>query len=184
MRSVYFSFILTISINLSIAQEASPGLDALLDNSKIIVEGQVLKKHCRGPMGLSSVIANMCVISLEVKEIIKGRPLISDLEIQNHVIKGSDGMISSLDTLKGICFEHVRMNGPLHFDASNIYMDYDVKIGDNVIIFLNDIPSSNIQAKLNIPKDWIVYPLIDKYLGVITANDYVMDYLENKLREK
>ncbi len=164
-------------------------MDALLLNAEVIVEGTVQAKHCMPPMDINSAINNHCVVTIYVTEIIKGNPKLSNREINQINVNGKTKSLETIDTITELHFEHTRMNITNSSDIiqnqdSIFHLDYNIKIGDSVIVFLKDGSEDYIRSKLNIPKEWLIYYLVDDYLGVITANDYVTEYLMKKSRSK
>ena len=164
-------------------------MDALLLNAEIIVEGTVQDKHCRPPMDINSAINNHCVVTINVTEIIKGNPKLSNREINQISANGETISLATNDTITELHFGHIRNNVT---NSSNIvqnqdsifHLDYNIKIGDSVIVFLKEGSDVYTQSNLNTPKEWLIYYLVDDYLGVITANDYVTEYLMKKSRSK
>lgn len=167
----------------------SPGLDALFLNAEIIVEGTIQDKRCRPPMNINSAVKNHCVVTLYVTEIIKGNPKLSNRKINQISVNGETKSLATIDTISEMHFEHLRMNitnpsNIIQNQDSIFHLDYNIKIGDSVIVFLKEGSDDCIRSKLNIPKEWFIYYLVDDYLGVITANDYVTEYLIKQSRNK
>ncbi len=164
------------------SQLTSPGLDALLLNSDIIVQGTCIAKNCPRPKNLSGLYEEICIVALDETRVLKGNPKLSIWEIQ--LKKDTAELEASLDTVKALLFKHVRSIHKSSTTPDSLsYTDYEIKIGDSVLVFLNG--QSNIQipnTRLNPTIKGDVYSLIDQFLGVITANDYVTDYLIERIK--
>lgn len=134
-------------------------------------------------MDLQSSVSENCVSTMNVENIIKGSALLSILEIQSIMTIDSKGTTTRYDTVGGLCFEQNRMRIPFYSDSLNRKPDYNALVGDNVIVFLGG-HDPDPYRRIGIPDDWIVYKLIDRFLGVITANDYVIEYIKSRIKGK
>jgi hypothetical protein len=122
--------------------QISPGLDALFLNAEIIVEGTIQNKLCLPPMDINSAVKSQCIVTLFVTEIIKGNPKISSREINQISAKGETISLAKIDTITEVHFEHIRNNFTIPSSTAQnqdsiVHLDYNIKIGDSVIVFLN-----------------------------------------------
>ena len=186
MKILIGILLLVLSYTYVRGQQTSPGLDALLLNSEIIVQGICYDKYCKPEMDVMSLMMDICVISLVDIKVLKGNPKLSIVEIKEVGIRTPAGLIPTMDTTEALCFTHIRDKGRHHLESidSLSYKDYNVNMGDAVLVFLNGY--SEIKGpppRLGLDQRWDVYTLTDPYLGVITANDFVTEYLVSKIKK-
>ena len=137
-------------------------------------------------MDVATIYKDICNVALDETKVLKGKPKLSILEIQ--LKKDTAGLEASLDTVKALLFTHSRnKHASIYKSLTNpdspSYYDYDIKIGDAVLVFLNAPSEIKLPLpRLNLTTKWDVYPLVDPFLGVITANDYVTDYLIERIK--
>ena len=181
-------FCLFSIITYASAQFESIGLDALMGGSELIVQGKVLDKRCDVARNVNSIFLENCIISIEIHDTIKGKPTLSILNIQHHLDNDTSRNVLSIDTIKVLCFHQERYRSGSGSMASKnpkhqYFWDYQANIGDEILLFLNGKADTQY-LRINIPKSWYVYNLSDRFLGIITANTHVSDYLTDKLKKK
>jgi hypothetical protein len=175
-----------VCTTVSNGQRTSPGLDALLLNAEIIVQGVCYDKYCKPEMDVMSVMMDICVISLVDIKVLKGNPNLSIVEIKEVGIRTPSGLVPAMDTTEALCFKHIRDKGKFPTESTDrlFYKDYNINVGDAVIVFLNG--PSQIKGpppRLGLNQSWDVYTLADPFLGVITANDFVTEYLMRNIKK-
>lgn len=155
-------------------------------NAEIIVQGICFDKYCKPEMDVMSAMMDICVISLVDIKVLKGNPKLSVVEIKKVGTRTPSGLVPAMDTTEAICFTHIRDKGrhPLKSTDSLFYKDYNINVGDAVLVFLSGAAETKgPPPRLGLNQRWDVYSLADPFLGVITANDFVNEYLMRNIKK-